>query len=277
MGFKDLVVSIDSSREGRERMALAIQLARRAGAHLLGYYVSPTVGEYVASPGPKLVDEEGREIHSGASLGEVAEAIEQAFEDALKAHGLKGVWLMSGERVVEDIVEHIRAADLAILGLGDPDRATANPQGFHPEDIILSCGRPILGVPIANLPERVGANILVAWDGSREASRAMNDALPLLVEAESVTVLSVAGNDHAARLAESAATHLRRHGAPATASVTPTGDLGIGELILAHSEHIRADLVVAGGYGHSRLSEAILGGVSLTLLRQMMVPVFMSH
>ena len=105
----------------------------------------------------------------------------------------------------------------------------------------------------------------------------MNDALPLLLASERVTVLSIGVESHALPMAEAAAAHLRRHGVPAEASRAADDDLGIGDLILAHADRLNADLVVAGAYGHSRMSHAILGSVSRTLLRQMMVPVLMSH
>jgi nucleotide-binding universal stress UspA family protein len=143
---------------------------------------------------------------------------------------------------------------------------------------VLACGRPVLGLPIMNLPPELGKTILVAWDGSRESTRAMHDALPLLAGAETVMVLTVdAERNLKGSGAEAAAAHLRRHGVKAIAKETSSAELELGLAILSYAESQRADLVVAGAYGHSRLSESILGGVSRTLLHQMMVPVLMSH
>ncbi len=272
MPFKDLLVTIDASREGRQRQAVAIELAQRSGAHVVGCYRAVLLEPSAASD----LAESGRAgLPSISHEGEMAESMEQRFRDDLARFDLAGTWLAGA--ALDEIVERTRAVDLAIVGLGDPDRLEANPQGFQPEDIILAAGRPVLGIPIANVPPKLGSNVLVAWDGSRAAGRAMNDALPLLAGADAVTVLAIGPEEPARRQAEAATAHLRRHGVAATASRTPGGDLETGDQILAHCEHVHADLVVAGAYGHSRLSEAILGGASRTLLRQMMVPVLMSH
>lgn len=266
--LKDLLVTIDASRDGRQRLAVAVELAQRSGAHLTGCYRAIALEPTAASD----LAETGRS-HDGT----LAESMEQRFHDDLARFDLSGAWLATGERPLDDVVGRTRTADLAIVGLGDPDRVEDNPQGFHPEELILAAGRPVLGIPIANVPERLGSTVLIAWEGSRAASRAMNDALPLLVSARRVTVLSIGAEDRALPMAEAATAHLRRHGVPAEASHAADDDLGIGEVILAHADRLNVDLVVAGAYGHSRMSHAILGGVSRTLLRQMMVPVLMSH
>jgi len=184
---------------------------------------------------------------------------------------------LSGDNLVQDIVAHIRAVDLAIIGLGDPDRRDSDPQGFRPEEVILACGRPVLGVPIANVPAEGGRNVLVAWDGSRGATRAMHDALPLLKGADSVTLVAIDPPALDPVPVKAAAEHLRWHGIEAIEKTVSSGGLAVGEAVLAECDYLHSDLVAAGAYGHSRLSESILGGVSRTLLRQMMVPVLMSH
>lgn len=265
MAIKDLVVSIDPFRPGRRRLELAFSLARRFGAYLVGYYVGPTVGELANADGDT------------ASAESVAAAMQQQFEQDLKDAGLAGRWLLSGEPPATDIADEIAAVDLAVLGLGNPDVAVADEQGFRADQVIVACGRPVLGVPIANLPKEIGRTVLVAWDGSPGASRAMNDALPLFAEGASATVLSVDPAAPVRQSAQSAAAHLRRYGVAAEMRAIASVGMAIGDVVLAHCEHIRADLVVAGAFGHSRVRESIMGGVSRTLLHQMMVPVLMSH
>src|SRR5690242_17513708 len=238
--FKDLLVTVDASREGRQRLAVAVELAERGGAHVTGCYRAIVPEPTAASD----LAEAGRSGPPGVSHeGMLAETMEQRFHDDLARFDLHGTWLVTGERALDDVVERTRTADLAIVGLGDPDRIENNPQGFQPEDLILAAGRPVLGIPSANVPERLGRIVLVAWDGSRAASRAMNDALPLPATAEKVTVVSIGAEDRALPMAEAAAAHLRRHGVPAEASRTADDDLGIGDVILAHADHINADLV----------------------------------
>jgi nucleotide-binding universal stress UspA family protein len=255
-------------------------LAQRFRADLVGYYVGPTVGEYVTTASgdrEDLVRSGHADSPQTATAGEIAEAIERRFEEDLKLHGLEGTWLLSSDDAVQDILGKARTVDLAILGLGNPDRSVSDGQGFFPEDVIVGSGVPVLGLPIANLPKEIGREVLLAWDASRGASRAMNDALPLLAEAGSVTVLAVDSDLQLWNSAQSAAAHLRRHGVKADARQIPSAGMTIGDVILSYCEHLRADLVVAGAFGHSRLRESIVGGVSQTLLRQMMIPVLMSH
>lgn len=270
MGFKDILVSIDASDRGRERMEFAVRLAQRHRSYLVGYYTSPTTGLLTGEALPHGTAPET------AAEG-LAEAAEQSFQEHLDLYGLQGSWLLSADPMTDDVVRRIRVADLAILGLGDPDREVRDPQGFAVEDVVLDCGRPVLGVPIANIPADLARSVLVAWDGSRGACRAINDALPLLSEAEEVVVLALDAEAGALQSGELAAEHLRRHGINARAHQADSGGLDIGGAILAQAEYVHADLVVAGAYGHSRFSEAVLGGASRSLLRQMMVPVLVSH
>ncbi|MBX6323123.1 MAG: universal stress protein [Rhodospirillaceae bacterium] len=271
MTIKDLLVVVDASEQGRERLRLGMGLAQRFGARITAYYMSPTVGTYRPEPTTGAFSRDRER-----SFAELAESLEVSFAEEARRRGLEGRWLLSSEHAGPDIASHARATDIVVLGLGDPDAAT-DAQGFAVEDVVLACGRPVLGLPIVRLPEAVGRSVLVAWDGSREASRAMHDAMPLLAAAEAVTVLTVDARGLKGPTGDSAAAHLRRHGVKAEAKETVSGALEIGMAVLSYAEHIDADLVVAGAYGHSRLSETLLGGVSRTLLHQMMIPVLMSH
>jgi nucleotide-binding universal stress UspA family protein len=280
MTFRDLIVSIDPSSTGKQRLKLALGLAERFKARLLGYYVGPTVGKYTTGfpSEPKRVPECGpADSQPSTSADEIAGALQQQFEEELKLRNLCGAWLLSGNHVIDDLVDQIRIVDLAILGLGDPDASISDAQGFRMEQVIVACGRPVLGVPIANVPDEIGKNALITWDGSRGASRAMSDALPFLAGAESVNVLSVDPSEQVWKSTQSAAAHLRRHEVRAAARQIPSDGMGVGEVILAYCAHLEIDLVVAGAFGHSRLRESLVGGVSQTLLHQMMIPVLMSH
>jgi nucleotide-binding universal stress UspA family protein len=136
-------------------------------------------------------------------------------------------------------------------------------------------------VPYAGDGATLGETVLVAWNASREAARAVNDALPLLQQARAVTVLAVnplggiAGDGDVP--AADIALHLARHGVKAEAAHTVAPDIPEGDAILDYAADIGADLVVAGGYGHSRMREFVFGGVTRSLLTEMTVPVFLSH
>ena len=136
-------------------------------------------------------------------------------------------------------------------------------------------------MPYAGRFDTVGSHVLVAWNATREAARAVNDAMPILQKAEKVTVLSVnppseeAGGP--AWPAADIALHLARHGVTAEASSTVSLEIDVGNAILSRAADFGSDLIVMGGYGHSRQREFILGGVTRTLLQHMTVPVIMAH
>ncbi len=122
---------------------------------------------------------------------------------------------------------------------------------------------------------------MVAWDASREAARAVSDALPILERASSVAVVSVNPRSrdfgHGDVPGADIALHLARHGVKVDVQRIETRDLDVGNALLSHVASESADLLVMGGYGHSRLREMVLGGATRTILGEMTVPVLMSH
>ena len=146
---------------------------------------------------------------------------------------------------------------------------------------MLSCGRPVLVVPYAGNFADVGRRVLVAWNGRREAARALHDAMFLLADAEAVTVIEIdppaPGVAAPAASAAQLAAALMRRGIAAKAETETSGDIGVGDLLLSRTADLGADLIVMGAYGHSRVREFVLGGVSRDLFRHMTVPVLMSH
>jgi nucleotide-binding universal stress UspA family protein len=145
----------------------------------------------------------------------------------------------------------------------------------------MTSGRPLLVVPFAGSYEAVGHNVLVGWNGSGEAARAINDALPLLKQAKKVTVLAInprhgIGGDGDVPAAD-IALHLARHGVTAEAAHTIASDISEGDALLSYAADLGVDLLVCGMYGHSPLRERAFGGVTRSLLTEMTVPVLMSH
>jgi nucleotide-binding universal stress UspA family protein len=157
-----------------------------------------------------------------------------------------------------------------ILGQRIPDHSTGLDR---PEDVILSCSRPVLMVPYAGRrPDRIGENVLIAWNGSREAVRAVQEALPLMSASSAVTVLLVDPDEDAdIDLAEDLVAHLGRHGLQARTQVIrhELATLAVSETLLTQVAELDADLVVLGAYSHSRMRELILGGVTRDILRDM--------
>jgi nucleotide-binding universal stress UspA family protein len=136
-------------------------------------------------------------------------------------------------------------------------------------------------VPYAGTFKTIGQRVLVAWNAGREATRAVNDALPLLEGAAKVTVLAINPHGglrgHGEVPGADIALHLARHGVRAEASAIKSDDVEIGALLLSQAADLNADLIVMGAYGHSRLREVVLGGATREILRSMTVPVLLSH
>ena len=295
MALKDILVGVDPSTAGEGRLKLALNLVRAHQAHITACYVmreehaapSPILPGVPVNPGPGVLiaPEAGATagdpscpVSPASREAERAEQVEELFRTELRAHGLGGEWhlLSPGETAI--FIDLAKSFDLTILGQLSPEiRST----GFRPDEIVIATGRPVLVVPYAGTFDTVGRRVLVAWDGTREAARAANDALPLLENAEAVTVMFVGARETA--LAEHRPSiermvhHLQRHGIPARTEETLQGDLRISDVLLSRAADLAVDLLVAGAYHHSQLREALVGGVSRDLLDHMTVPVLMSH
>jgi nucleotide-binding universal stress UspA family protein len=279
MTFKNILVHLDDSRRCHLRLGVATQLAVDFGAELVGLYVVPTreLAPSVAALLP--ADVVARRLQETGDAQNKAEAL---FKKAAKTVGLKAVeWRAPAGSSVNVAVTHARCTDLVVLGQRDPGDADFAFLEELNEAVVLSAGRPALCVPYAAVPAAIGQHVLVAWDGGREASRAVGDAMPLLVKASQITVMSVhsGGNN---RLPDEAATarlaaYLRSHGVEAKIDHSTIDDIGIGEWLLSRAADLSADLIVMGAYAHTRLRELVLGGVTRTMLSAMTAPVLMSH
>jgi nucleotide-binding universal stress UspA family protein len=151
----------------------------------------------------------------------------------------------------------------------------------RPEQVALASGRPVLIVPYAGHFDNVGRRVLIAWNATREAARAVSDAMPLLTSAELVTVLTIDPREgphgHGELPGADIALHLARHGVKAQIERTVSAGMPVGEVLLSRVADLGADLIVMGAYGHSRAREVLLGGATRSVLRSMTVPVLMSH
>jgi nucleotide-binding universal stress UspA family protein len=281
MSYKDLLVVLDSAADTPGRVALAAALAERFAAHLIGLYPVPSVElpTRAGYPDLALLEPVYREWRERAL--EQSEALHRAFEHAAQLRGLSTEWRAVAEGREADPALHARYADLAILGQRDPDNDEMALIRPRPERVTLASGRPILVVPYAGHFEAVGKRVLIAWDASREAARAVADAMPLLAAADAVTVLAVdpqPGPDgHGELPGADIALHLARHAVKAQIERTVSAGVPIGELLLSRVADLGADLLVMGAYGHSRARELLLGGATRSILASMTIPVLMSH
>ncbi|MDM8358077.1 universal stress protein [Pandoraea communis] len=200
------------------------------------------------------------------------------FMEIAQRYSLSADWLAPTGIANEALPKYARYADLAVMGQLDPGLPETYALTHLVERVVLGSGRPTLVLPGAAIFPKRFAHVLLAWNGSREAARAVADALPLVQAAGHVTVLSISAGRQDDLPGVDIADYLRRHCTDvAFARRSGGGTSTIGETILESAKEIGADLLVMGSYGHSRLQELVLGGVTRTVLETLDLPVLMSH
>lgn len=280
MPLKDLLVHVDTSDAGNARLEYTLALAEAHGAHVAGVVFSP-IGSLPYAGGLELQVPPPQEYFK--TLEEKAQG---ALDNFMSMGEKRGVSVEprllegAGIELPRHLAIHARHADLTVIGQPNVDSKSSDQLALF-EDLLFSTGRPILIVPYVGAPAKPPELAMVAWDGSPTASRAVHDALPLLRKAKSVIIFVAEaksrGAAHGAEPGADLARHLARHDVNAEVSRAPGADTDIGNLILSRSADFGADLIVMGGYHHSRLREFFLGGVTKTILEQMTVPVLMAH
>jgi len=279
MSYKTILVHLDSSKRAPLRLELAFKLAAAHEAHLIALYAPfqpDTRLLYAASMAPVVWEEKDQ-------LGRIQRTVlEKAFHAGISRNSLAGEWRSTDEYPNRAVPLHARHADLVIAGqfdVEDPDSFVAD---RFCENLVMSSGRPTLFVPYAGEFPSLGSSVMVCWDGSREATRAIHDALPLLKRASRVNIVTVnalKNQDADARIpGADIATVIARHGVKAQiVEIEGVTGLRFGELLLSQASDLNADLIVMGAFAHARWQELILGGVTRTLFKSMTVPVLMSH
>ena len=281
MSYKDLLVGLDSDASARERIEIAAALAERFAAHLVGLYPlpMPEAPRHFGYYDPALLNPFFEELRARAR--DAADKTREVFEHIASLHGVSAEWREIPEGADADPAVHARYADLAILGQLDPDSGEPDMIRPRPEQVTLASGRPILVVPYAGNFPNLGRRVVIGWNASREAARAVNDAMPLLTTAEIVSILTIDPREgpraHGELPGADISLHLARHGVKAEIERTVSADLPVGEVLLSRAADLGADLLVMGAYGHSRARELLLGGATRSLLRSMTLPVLMSH
>ena len=274
MTYKTILLHLDPGNASRRRTAIAIELACAFDAHLIGlYYVHP-----FPVPGYTRPDLGSNYVTAWRRLWETNRSkTRAAFQDAVERARVSYEWRCKEPLLGETFETHARYADLAILGQTDPESNETYAASDFPEFVCLATGRPVLVAPYAGECATVGERVLVAWNASREATRAVTDSLPLLQRAKQVTVLAINPKGRGELPCADIAWYLARHGVKVEAMHTHSSEVDTGNVLLSHAADMAADLLVIGCYGHSRLKEMALGGVTRTLLKEMTLPVLMSH
>jgi nucleotide-binding universal stress UspA family protein len=278
MSYKSILVQLDHDKQCLQRIKVAVDLALRFDAHLTGL---ATIGRFeIPAPlgyEPMLAYHE--QVIEQMRLS--AKLAAKDFVDYVKATGLRSFESQVEEGNPVDCVSiHARYSDLLILGqMGENTLQIGTPEDL-PEGVLLSAARPIIYVPYAGEYQGIGKEIMVLWNGSREAARAAHDALPLMQQAKKVHIacFDAKANSHgySGEPGSDIAQYLSHHGIKADITRS-TSQGNVGEAALSLAADLNVDLIVMGGYGHSRVRELLLGGATKTLLKSMTVPVLMSH
>ena len=253
----------------------AIPLAKAHNATLIGVHVLPAVVVYAdatVSMSTEFI------VAQQEAFREDARAVEAAFRTEVEAAGVPFEWSSTDtgdEPTMRAASTACNVADLVVAAqYHDSIPAAA---GYGPDELVLGTGRPVLIVPVAGDLKPIGKRVLVAWNGSREASRATFDSLSLLqpdAEIRLLTVDSARGDATLAAITRS----LTRHGVKSQAvSVSKSEGRSTAEEILKNASECEADLLVLGCFGHSRLMETVFGGATTRILRDMALPVLMAH
>ncbi|KIF80523.1 universal stress protein [Noviherbaspirillum autotrophicum] len=279
MPYKTVLVHVDESRHASERIKIAAAIAMAENAHLIGTAMTGA----------------SRYLAQARMLAELDPNV-KAQLDFLHARAMRGLddfdataqklGLTSFEkRLVDDeagggICLQARYADLVVIGQNDPNELSPVVMPDFPEYVVLYSGRPVLLVPYSGHFEGIGKHVLVAWDASMPATRAVTSAIPLLRRAQTVQV--VVFNPYARPQAHGSvpgsdiALYLARHDVKVEV-LQRQAEHEIGVALQALVSELQADLLVMGGYGHARFREILLGGVTSTVLDSMRVPVLMAH
>jgi len=285
MNIRSILVHLDNSPQAQARIAAAARLALRHEAHLVG--LAPTGWVMMPADPTGLLGSGEFAERALQLLHEEAENAVQRFESQVRALDvLSFESRVDCEDVAVSMTLASRYCDLTVATQTEPGNWTVEQQAGMPESVLLHSGRPLLLLPYATSPEEPFAmppegRVLVAWDGGREAARAMHDALPLLRQARQVEVAVFEAphevdTRHGPLPGADIGLWLARHGLRVEVRALRT-ETPVGEALLSHAADVGAQLIVAGGYGHTRLREAVLGGVTRTLMRSSPVPLLLSH
>ncbi len=283
MKIKKILVGVDGSAASLGRLETGFNLAESLGAAVTALCVIPLYPPTIAMGtmhggwyvGEQLIEDRRREAM------EAAEEVRDACERLAKNFKTKLGWVQQVGEMVSSACQEVRYHD--ILLVGKPD--TLNDPQLHTSDlngILLSSGKPVMVVP-GSTPclDKYPKNIVVAWDGSRESIQAVHHAMPFLQEADSVMLVSIYKHKERQETVEQEVkkmvSYLALHRIKASGHVLEKGRFSVAERLLDYARESESDLIVMGAYGHSRLSEIILGGATQGMLHQASLPVLFAH
>ncbi len=274
MGLKTIVVHLTNDKDHASRMAVAKSLARQHDAFLTALYITrPSDSlQHIAGRGVSQVflDEakESAERH--------AKELEQEFKDYCARQNIPNEWIVADGEHLEEMARHAHAADLLIVTRPQDEHLEDRVRPRLAEEVIMNSGLPVMVLPPEFKNDWTPKRILIGWKGTREAVRAVRDSLSILQEADEVMVGTVRPSAEDAISTLEITKYLERQGIVAE-TIDLTEEDGAGRTLLSMASAHQCDLLVAGAYGHSRLREIFVGGVTRHLLRHSDMPLLLSH
>ena len=275
--IKDIVVNLAVGERTNQASEYAISLAAAFDAHLTGiaFLYDPIVPISGAGYIPGEVIESQERDSKAAAKAAIDRFAAASDRTGISADSLTVSASLAG--VGEMFSRIARRFDLSVVGQAEPEKSAI--EEIIAEAALFESGRPVVVVPYIQKDPFKLDQVMVCWDGSRAAARAIGDAVPLLKKSKRVEIVIVANERGKADEIAGAdlGEHLARHDLNVEVKRTVLGDVDVADILLSHAADSGADFMVMGGYGHSRLREFVLGGVTRSIFRTMTVPVLMAH
>lgn len=282
MAYKTVLVHVGKDRQASERIEIAAKIAIAEDAHLIG--AAPTgVSRYIYQSGMAFPGG-GMAPHLETHLEQLRDHAQQCLKSFSAAAQNAGVASYETREVDDEAGGGIslaaRYSDLVVIGQTDRDEPSPTTLPDFPEFVVMNAARPVLVVPHSGRYPTVGKRALVAWDASASATRAVTSAIPLLRRADNVDVVvfnpDAQGDEHGEQPGADIGLYLARHDIKINI-IRQNTDIDVGNALLSMAADQNSDLLVMGGYGHTRFREILLGGVTRTVLESMTLPVLMTH
>jgi nucleotide-binding universal stress UspA family protein len=275
VSYKTIIVHLDAGRRRRLRLDLACTLAQRYGAHLIGLFAVENQPAPIApEAAPVLIEDLLRARRAAAEEA----GREFAERMRMREYSARSQWYAATGDGFAALQRYARHADLVVAGQPDPE-GVGVPAWFS-QHLVMSIGRPVLYVPFAGRFDDCGTRVLVPWNASREAARAISDGLAFLRNAKAAEVITFDPEKLPGAIDmpdPDMRAFLARHEVNANVVSQTSGGIDVGSAILSRAADTGVDLIVMGAYSHSRARELVFGGATRTLFKSMTVPTLMSH
>ncbi|NKB52507.1 MAG: hypothetical protein GKR97_09825 [Rhizobiaceae bacterium] len=280
MNYKTILVCLTTPTNAERLMKAARLLARKSNAHLIGLHTLQSIEVY-----PGIVVDLPRQAVDSFDNEQAKQAaeIKAVFDKYTAGEDFISEWRLvkaGSAHAADRMAEHALCADLVVMGQPDPDSDRADQRDAQ-ETVIKQSGRPVLVIPSVGEFDSIGKHALIGWSATREASRALHDAVPLLVGGGKATILWVSHTDKDAAYLETTAHAvaglLDRHDIEASVAHWQNTKIAISDALLNEAFDRGADMIVTGAFGHSRFYDFVIGATTTGLLDHMTVPVLFSN